>query len=189
MYSDDSLPLASEWNRSLYAEAGVEIETIERVGQLRGTRAGGDDRYPRIIYNGERTSLFHYSDDTGIAGIIESQNLRKSTGYEHARYGDGVYLSDVAPESIVARTKHDLTPAERKSGKLTIDNVATFFYGRSNLTNSEKIMNFVEIDITGLKVRQGLTKTGDDFRTGVQFILTDTNLDLNGRIIRKGKTL
>lgn len=74
------------------------------------------------------------------------------------RYGNGQYLSDIAPE-----TK---TPAQ----------LAKHFI---NVPNKYKYTHYVEIDVSGLEVIKG--------REGVFVIPNEKPLDLTGRIVRTGK--
>jgi len=74
------------------------------------------------------------------------------------RYGNGQYLSDLAPE-----TK---TPAQ----------LAKLFI---NVPNKYKYTHYVEIDVSGLEVIKG--------REGVFVIPNEKPLDLTGRIVRTGK--
>lgn len=50
--------------------------------------------------NAGEATLFQYTDEVGPRGILESGNLNpslKSTSPKEARYGDGQYLTDIAP--------------------------------------------------------------------------------------------
>ncbi|PGM57893.1 hypothetical protein CN946_06420 [Bacillus sp. AFS053548] len=106
-------------------------------------------------------SLYHYTNEKGANGIIDSNQLNpslKTNNPKDVRYGNGQYLSDIAPE-----TK---TPAQ----------LAKKFI---NVPNKYKYTHYVEIDVTGLEVIQG--------RDGVFVIPNETPLDLAGRIVRSGK--
>jgi hypothetical protein len=51
-------------------------------------------------------TLFHYTDEAGMNGILDSHALNpslKSLNLADARYGDGQYLSDIAPGQDQAR--------------------------------------------------------------------------------------
>ena len=108
-----------------------------------------------------KQSLYHYTNEKGANGIIDSNQLNpslKTNNPKDVRYGNGQYLSDIAPE-----TK---TPAQ----------LAKKFI---NVPNKYKYTHYVEIDVTGLEVIQG--------RDGVFVIPNETPLDLAGRIVRSGK--
>ena len=64
---------------------------------------------------------------------------------------------------------------------------STLLFGRANKTGL--MSNFVEIDITGLPIRQGLMKSGDQLRPAVQVMPNSGPLDLTGRIVRHGKVM
>lgn len=80
------------------------------------TLAGGADRLPSIPYQGGRRTLIHYTDEAGHGAILKSQELFESTGPIHARFGDGQYLTDLAPSQIGGRTLRDLTAAQKQAG-------------------------------------------------------------------------
>jgi len=106
--------------------------------------------------------LYHYTNATGLAGIIASQILRaltKARNPKDVRYGNGQYPSDIRP-----RTK---TPTDLARIVLNLP----FLKGRYT--------HFVAIDVTGLSVIQG--------RPGVYIILNDESLPLMGRIVESGE--
>ncbi|WP_276203561.1 HYD1 signature containing ADP-ribosyltransferase family protein [Paenibacillus fonticola] len=108
-----------------------------------------------------KQSLYHYTNEKGANGIFDSNQLNpslKANNPKDVRYGDGQYLSDIAPE-----TK---TPAQ----------LAKQFI---NVPNKYKYTHYVEIDVSGLEVIKG--------RDGVFVIPNETALDLIGRIVRSGK--
>ena len=145
--------------------------------------AGGADRLPSIAYLGERKTLIHYTDEAGLEGILQSQQLFNSTGRIQARFGDGQYLTDLLPDQIGGRTLSDLTKAQRGLGELSAGQAARILFNDSRLIR--KMTHFVEIDITDLPIRQGVLQNGN-LRDGVQFLLNDESLDLTGRIISSG---
>lgn len=106
-------------------------------------------------------TLYHYTNEQGINGIVESKQLNpslKANNPKDARYGNGQYLSNIDPSTQ--------TPSQ----------LANKFI---NVPNKYKYTNYVEIDVTGLKVVQG--------REGVSVILNEKPLDLTGRIVSTGK--
>jgi HYD1 signature containing ADP-ribosyltransferase len=149
--------------------------------------AGGVDRLPSIPYQFKRTTLFHYTDEAGFEGILNSQELRKSSGYANARYGDGQYFTDISPDRIATVKKIDLTQLQIKNKNISLEQASTSLFGNAKLIG--KMTHFIEIDVTDLSVRQSLTKNGDKIRNGVQFLLNESSLDINKRIVNSGKTL
>jgi hypothetical protein len=165
----------------------VDTSSLEAIGSLNAVRAGGSDRLPSVLYNGERTTLFHYTNEANLNSILESKTLFNSKGFTHARHGDGQYLADISPDQIVALTKRDLTQSQVQAGQMSLGQLSSLFFNKGNMGN--KISHFVEIDITDLVVRQGVTTQGNQLRRGVQFILNDNNLDLTNRIVNSGRVL
>jgi hypothetical protein len=107
-------------------------------------------------------SLYHYTNEPGLGGILKSRELRPSLGSinpKDVRYGNGQYLSDIVPG-----TK---TPAQ-----LSREFLNQPFQGK-------KFTHFIEIDVSGLNVIQG--------RPGVFVIPGETPLNLRGRIINSGR--
>jgi large repetitive protein len=107
------------------------------------------------------SSLFHYTKEEGMQGIVKSGKLLpslKSLNPNDARYGNGQYLSDITPGSK--------TPAQLS--RLFINNP---FQGA-------RFTHYVEIDVSGLNVVQG--------RPGVFVIQNEDPLNLAGRLIGWG---
>jgi RHS repeat-associated protein len=121
-----------------------------------------DDRLQRP--DPPRRTLYHYTNEKGVQGIQDSHELWASTK-EHnpkdARYGDGQYLSDIAPGT-------------KTNGQLSAAFLHVPWAGR-------KFTHFVEIDVTGLDVYQVKD------RPNVFYIPGDKPLNLAGRIVRTGR--
>lgn len=110
----------------------------------------------------KRTILYHYTTEEGQQSILNSKSLYASTKANNpndARYGDGQYLSDIAPG-----TK---TPAQLSKAFLNIP-----YQGR-------RFTNYVAIDVTGLNVVKG--------RDGVYVIPNQSTLNIGNRIVGSGK--
>ncbi|WP_223773175.1 HYD1 signature containing ADP-ribosyltransferase family protein [Streptomyces sp. 135] len=106
-------------------------------------------------------TLIHYTDEAGMNGIVGSKKLNASTkeaSPKDARYGDGQYLSDIAP------------------GTKTCGQLSRCFLGHP--FSGRRFTNYVEIDVRGLNVVKG--------RDNVYVIPNQGPLDLNGRIIGHG---
>lgn len=109
---------------------------------------------------GESKALYHYTNEKGMNGIKETNQLNpslKANNPKDARYGDGQYLSDINPNTQ--------TPVS----------LAKKFI---NVPNKYKYTHYVKIDVTGLDVIQG--------RESVFVIPNDSPLDLTNRIISTG---
>lgn len=107
-------------------------------------------------------TLFHYTDQTGLDGILQTNVLLPSTAVNHprdVRYGDGQYLTDIVP------------------GTKTAAQLSRVLFGHPFL--GRRCTHYVEIDVAGLSVRQG--------RPGVFVIPNDRPLDLTGRLVRSGE--
>ncbi len=108
-----------------------------------------------------KNSLFHYTSDAGLEGILNSKKLNpslKANNPKDARYGDGQYLSDTAPGT-------------RTNAELSSDFIGIPFQGK-------KFENFIEIDVTGLDVVKG--------RNGVFVIPNNSALDISKRVMNSG---
>lgn len=107
-------------------------------------------------------TLFHYTNQAGYKGILQSELLNPSTisrNPNDVRYGEGQYLSDIKP--------HTKTPAQ----------LSRLFLGHP--FQGRKYTHYIEIDVSDLNVQQG--------RSSVFVIRNDKALDLTGRVIRHGK--
>jgi len=103
-------------------------------------------------------SLFHYTTSAGYDGIIEIMRIRpslRSKSPKDARYGDGQYLTSIAPGT-------------KSRGSLSYALVGTPFIWR-------KFTHFVEIRVDGLPVMEVrdevfLIPNKDDLMIGERFI-------------------
>lgn len=110
----------------------------------------------------QRETLFHYTDEAGQNGILDSGQLNpslKSVNPADARYGNGQYLSDVQP------------------GSMSCAQLSRCFLGQP--FQGSRFTNYVEIDVTGLDIIKG--------RPGVFVNPSETPLDLTGRIVSWGR--
>ena len=110
---------------------------------------------------GASNTLFHYTTVEGQKGILDSGQRNpslKSVNPSDARYGNGQYLSDIAPGT-------------KTGAQLSRSFINNPFQGA-------RFTNYVEIDTSGLNVVQG--------RAGVFVIPGETPLDLTGRIVSWG---
>ncbi len=107
-----------------------------------------------------------------------------STGAKHARFGDGQYLTDLVPETIGARTVGQLSAEQVSRGLISGGKASQLLFNDSRKLG--KLTNFVEIDVTGLSVRQGMS-SATEVRNNVQSIPDSNNMNLNGQIVRLGR--
>jgi len=124
-------------------------------------------------------TLYHYTTQEGMEGIVQSQKLNPSTGPIHARFGDGQYLTDIKPEQVAGRTLKDLTAAEKEAGKKSLGQLAKDLYNDARKTTG--IQYYVEIEIDGLGA--------NEVRKGTFLIENSKPLDLEGRIKNNGAVL
>jgi hypothetical protein len=106
-------------------------------------------------------TLYHYTSKEGLAGILKSEQILpslKENNPKDARYGDGQYLSDIAPG-----TK---TSAELSRHFLTIP------------WQGKRFTHYVEIDVIGLEIIKG--------RDGVYVVSNTEPLNISNRIISQG---
>jgi hypothetical protein len=107
-------------------------------------------------------SLFHYTDEAGMVGILQSKYLKPSllaSNPADARYGNGQYLTDIIPGT-------------RTASSLSREFLGMPFQGK-------RFTNYVEIDVRGLDVVQG--------RQSVFVVPNEKPLDLINRILTSGK--
>ncbi|MFL6656758.1 MAG: HYD1 signature containing ADP-ribosyltransferase family protein [Massilia sp.] len=189
---------AAAADKTTAAQAAVARSTAEREQAAREAAArpppppvvleypGGTDRQPSVPYTGPETTLYHYTDAAGLAAILLSQELRLSTGPTHARFGDGQYFTDLAPEAIGARTIGDLTAEQRAQGLISASQASQRLFNDTRMVG--RLLHYIEIDVSGLPLRQGMLPSGAAPRDNVQFVLGSTNFPLAGRIVRSGRT-
>jgi hypothetical protein len=156
--------------------AGESVETITAdVWQLQGefSTIGSpaelttpNDSFTVPAYRPDANStqqqvLYHYTDENGMNGIIESSELNASTKANNpndVRYGNGQYMSDIIPGT-------------KTSTQLSREFLGMPFQG-------QWFTHYVEVDVTGLEVIPG--------RNGVFVVPGDKPLDLTDRIIGHG---
>ena len=119
-------------------------------------------------------TLYHYTTEEGMNGIMESGTIRASSGDIHARFGEGQYFTDITPAMIGGRTLKDASG----TGKMSLGQLASNIYGDSRKLNG--ITHFVEIDVTGLNVTEPRKNTFRVANTG--------ELNVSDRIVSSGKS-
>jgi hypothetical protein len=115
------------------------------------------------VAEGESTArtLFHYTNEAGHAGILESKTLNpslKALNPSDARYGNGQYMSDILPGT-------------KSPAQLSREFLGMPFQG-------SRFTHWVEVDVSGLNVVEG--------RPGVFVVPNEGALDLAGRIRSAG---
>ncbi|MEI5906972.1 HYD1 signature containing ADP-ribosyltransferase family protein [Bacillus spongiae] len=109
------------------------------------------------------SKLYHYTNEKGLNGILESGKLNPSTktlNPKDVRYTNGQYLTDVVP-------------GEKTLGQLSYTFLRTPWGGK-------RFTNYLEIDVSGLNIIKG--------RDGVYAIPNEGALDISNRIINYGKS-
>ncbi|TDC77739.1 HYD1 signature containing ADP-ribosyltransferase family protein [Streptomyces hainanensis] len=109
--------------------------------------------------------LFHYTNLAGLNGILRSRTIfpsLKALNPKDARYGDGQYLTDIAPQT-------------RTLGQLSYAFLRMPWAGR-------RFTHYLEIDVRGLNVVQA------PGRPDVFVIPNQGNLDVGERIINHGRS-
>ncbi len=106
--------------------------------------------------------MYHFTTEEGLNGIVSSGKLNpsiKTLTTKDARMGSGQYLTDIIPGSM-------------SNGKLSYQ-----LYGVP--WNAKKVINYVEIDTTGLNLLKG--------RDGVYYVPNSGPLDITDIILNYGK--
>jgi RHS repeat-associated protein len=152
------------WSQCLQAvgKLGLTAVTIATAGGTSELEiAAGAETTAEDAGSGAARTLFHYTDEAGQKGILDSGQLNPSLREVNPaddRYGNGQYLSDIKPGSMT-------------SNQLSRAFLGAPFWG-------SRFTNFVEIDVSGLNVVEG--------RAGVFVIPNEGPLDLTGRIASWG---
>jgi len=124
-------------------------------------------------------TLFHYTSEQGMAGILQSKTLNPSTKPPFITYGVGQYLTDIAPEQIIGRVRADLTQAEIDQGYMSFSQLSRQIYGQP-FGMASRLRIYFEMNVSGLSVENPARNI---------FLIRGTEpLDLFGRIIRFGAT-
>jgi len=111
----------------------------------------------------EGTSLYHYTNEKGMQGILDSEEIWpsiKANNPKDVRLGNGHYLSDIEPGT-------------KKPNQLAASFIRT--------PNKYRFTHYIEIDVSGLRNHQGLN------RKDIFVILGDENLDISNRVKSSGK--
>ena len=140
-------------------KAGIAIAT---GGGSLAARSSGRVATVAAESVGGRQMLYHYTNEAGAAGILESGSINPSlwrVGTKDVRYGNGQYVSDIVPGIK--------TPAQ----------LSREFLGQPFQGN--RFTHYVEIDATELGAVQG--------RPGVYVVPNEVPLDLTGRLLTSGK--
>ncbi|GAA0491372.1 DUF6531 domain-containing protein [Streptomyces olivaceiscleroticus] len=125
-------------------------------------------------------TVYHYTDEKGLQGILDSKEIWHSTGKTHARFGDGQYFTDISPDTVKGLKKADLTAEDVASGKISRYQLVQRLFGRPTRWGLGKTTHYIEIDVSDLAIGHG--------RPGVLYHLNDGPLDIANRIVRFGGT-
>src|SRR6266699_2889219 len=139
--------------------------------------AGGD--LAGVVAAKTPRTLYHYTSEEGLVGILQSDSLNPSLKEPNIVFGKGQYFTDIAPEQIIGRVVADLTQDEIDQGFISFSQLARAIYGKS-FGIGGRFRAFLEIDVTGLPLENPDSNI---------FLLPGTNpLDVSSRIIRFGGT-
>src|SRR6266705_768690 len=76
--------------------------------------AGGD--LAGVVAAKTPRTLYHYTSEEGLVGILQSDSLNPSLKEPNIVFGKGQYFTDIAPEQIIGRVVADLTQDEIDQG-------------------------------------------------------------------------
>ncbi len=139
--------------------------------------AGGD--LAGVVAAKTPRTLYHYTSEEGLVGILQSDSLNPSLKEPNIVFGKGQYFTDIAPEQIIGRVVADLTQDEIDQGFISFSQLARAIYGKP-FGIGGRFRAFLEIDVTGLPLENPDSNI---------FLLPGTNpLDVSSRIIRFGGT-
>jgi HYD1 signature containing ADP-ribosyltransferase len=129
-------------------------------------------------------SLYHYTTEYGQLAIIESGVLRPSLTKPNGRdvlLGEGQYFTSIAPETIICRSRTEMTFLQQQAGNLSLLQLSRHILGGS--LSLKKLDYFIEFDVSNLVIRHS---------TEYEYIYlyeSKIDLDVSSRIIRWGQTL
>ncbi|GAB3231222.1 hypothetical protein GCM10027447_26240 [Glycomyces halotolerans] len=138
-----------------YRVAAGPADLLAHNNGVKQCESDDDDDIPEVLY--------HYTNERGMNGILESGELRASLRENNprdARYGDGQYLTDIKP------------------GTFRAAQLASRFI---RVPNKYKYTHYVGIYTRGLNVTKG--------RTGVYVVPNSGSLNIRGRIARHGRNM
>lgn len=159
LYLETRYDAANPCSDCVRSSGGIDIGLSAGLAKA-GSAIGSKLASQSTTNSGART-LFHYTDDAGLDGILSSKKLNpslKANNQKDARFGNGQYLSDIAPGT-------------RTGSELSHDFLGIPFQGG-------KFKNFVEIDVSGLNTVKG--------REGIFVIPNNSALDISKRIVSSG---
>jgi HYD1 signature containing ADP-ribosyltransferase len=129
-------------------------------------------------------SLYHYTTEYGQLAIIESEVLRPSLTKPNGRdvlLGEGQYFTSIAPETIICRSRTEMTFSQQQAGKLSLFQLSRHILGGS--LSLKKLDYFIEFDVSNLIIRHSIE------HEYIYLHESNVDLDISNRIIRWGKTL
>lgn len=110
----------------------------------------------------DRIILYHYTNEAGYNGILDTRKINPSIEGGRrgdARYGSGVCLTDIAPNSM------------------SYEDLSVKLYGKNNKRISYTYY-YIALDVSDLVLKYG--------RENVYVHLTTTPLDIGNRLVNAG---
>jgi HYD1 signature containing ADP-ribosyltransferase len=128
-------------------------------------------------------SLYHYTTESGLLGIMESGVLRPSLDRGNntdVKYGEGQYFTNISPDIITCESRSQMTSKQLESGQISLRQLA----GRimAGTLTLDKFYCFLELDVSSL-----IIECTDE--PCIYLHKSKTNLDISNLIIRSGNTL
>jgi HYD1 signature containing ADP-ribosyltransferase len=132
------------------------------------------------------SSLYHYTTESSLLGIIESGVLHPSLDQNSrtTMFGSGQYFTNIAPEMIAClgtracKLRADLTTAHRESGQISLIQLS----GRimDGAMAIERLECFLEFSVSGLNI--SATESPH-----IYLNRSETDLDISNLVLRYGK--
>ena len=128
-------------------------------------------------------TLYHYTTEYGRLAIIESGVLHPSLEREDGRdalFGSGQYFTNIAPESVVCKSRASMTLAQIENGQISL--LQLFRRVMAGSVEPEKLSCYIEFDVSSLVI---------EFTENPYIYLhrSTINLNIGNSIIRSGETL
>lgn len=128
-------------------------------------------------------TLYHYTDDIGLTGILATMTILPSLDPNNARLGKGQYFTEIAPEQIKGKARSDFASSPKLGSDpnvYSLSQVSGFLFRQP--ASFPRMQHFVEICIDGLPI------IVVDITRHIYLNRSEQLLDIKDRFVRSGNT-
>jgi HYD1 signature containing ADP-ribosyltransferase len=132
-------------------------------------------------------SLYHYTTESGLLGIIETGVLHPSLDEDGriTMFGSGQYFTNIAPEMIACigtracKLRSELTDAHKEAGQISLIQLS----GRimDGAMAIERLECFIEFNVAGLNI----SSTDSPY---IYLYRSEIDLNISNLVLRTGRT-